>query len=183
MKYSNGTFTITKLEAKALLTFACKDQTRLRCVGFFPSNGDVCATDGYTLAVCRAAGERDGKGGFIVPRDALERAYKLMRRATDTMAVSNGSIESDGATVAYVPVDTPFPKYKPVIPRQGRGIPAQRVAINATYHARLLVVQKAAGTDGVHLYPPPGELDAYLARCGAWTVVVCPIRLDAPHAS
>lgn len=82
MKHKNGTFTLTKADAKALLSCASADLTRAHTgVRFDPYIGTVVASDGVTLMTVEhiATGNNNAKG-FTVPTVALAKAIKPMRK-------------------------------------------------------------------------------------------------------
>jgi hypothetical protein len=89
-------------DAKALLAFASKDETRpnLCGIGLDATRGHAFGTDGHTLAVATNCGKHDHKA-FVVPRAVMEQAVKIAKRGRiliswPTLATKLRLVSTDG---------------------------------------------------------------------------------------
>lgn len=89
MKHYQGTFTLTKADAKALLSCAGNDATNdvTRGVFFNPSEAVAVSTDGVSMMVCQNISTATSGQCFVVPRFAFEDAVRVSRKA-DRIKVS-----------------------------------------------------------------------------------------------
>ena len=194
---------ITKLEARALLAHASKDETRehLASIHVDPARGAVVATDGHRLALCNGA-EPSACFAFSVPREAIERAQKASKPASMVRL----TLRSDGRV--DVAVDLPnstltetiaateandgrqFPPYQQIVPDRSAVQPATTaLGFNAKYFGDMALCAVAAGLDkttGVQfLGSVPQDKNPELAPMlftstgpeGTWSIVVMPMRI------
>lgn len=190
MKHENGRFTFTRNEIRALLQFSSKDETRahINAVWFDPPNGRAVATCGHTCAIVKNGATSDTPS-FLVARDDLERASKLLRRQSDRLEVYQApdGVQLDvngGRALAVSAVDATFPPIDAVVPqRDEQALVVGRWKISGDYLGYLQLVQRAAESCGIVCYPPPGELDPTLwrvesqAHACTWTAVIMPVRI------
>lgn len=124
-------------------------------------------------------------------RDALAVVY--LDRAPD------GGPFGGGAEVPYTPAPDDFPRWRSVMEHPTQNDVGGATCLNADYLAALALVAKAANvgrggnTDagakrgepmrlGIEVFPALDPLSPVFFRCGAdWTVLICPMRGDAPR--
>lgn len=149
--------TIDRNALRAVSRFAAVKDIRYYLQGVniesTPLQTRLCATDGHTLAVHRAAAKGDNEGSWtgILPLDAVSTLLKLkspLRHLKDepiTLSIAeSGEIRADwnGQSIITRAVDGRFPDYRRVIPASLDGAPAW---INPDYLARIVDAAKDIG--------------------------------------
>jgi len=207
MKTETTTTTCSKEEIRALLTFASKDFTRCyHHVLFTPSV--AVATDGHRLSVlCVEEGAiptdlQDRDAGVVVDREALTLAVKacrkdhvirIMRTGKNVARVQVIHAHTEAPAAEFpstLDATLTYPPYWQVLPQETDAKEETRpvrFGVNAYYLADLATVVKACPeaerTGGVAFHPGKTALDPMLAKCGDWTVVIMPLRLDVVRVS
>ena len=182
--------TINRNALKAVSRFAATKDIRYYLVGVLvesnPLETRLCATDGHTLAVHRAAAKGDNEGSWtgILPLDAVNTLLKLkspLRHLKDepiALTVSdNGEIRADwnGQSIITRAIDGRFPDYRRVIPISLDGQPAW---INPDYLARIVDAAKDIGIGAGFQFGFNGNSSS-LAYIGQdMLAVVMPMRQD-----
>jgi hypothetical protein len=197
MRFTEQFLELARVELQCLLTFVatskCRNRlgqprTELMVMRVSPRSGNVYATDGTCLVRATVSNSEGIGDSFSVPRDALERALKLMRSTHITLQVEchRGSVKLRVVDMCLVIADlltfTPNEDYPPV----EQIIPVERtrlsgaVPFEARFLARTELIQKAAGADHVRLSLPDSEKSPLRidAKCdGAhWTALVMPFN-------
>lgn len=183
MQYTKGTYTMSKRELGALLAHASKDEARLHLAGVGFNHGHVVATDGHRLALCTVEGASDNEGkAHVVPRSALQEAYKAATVRTDIAIAANEDgyeIAVDGAGWSgKCPMTSP--QYQQVIPAKERAGSVRCIGFNPFYMADVGKVLQATGGKAVAMSMgdelDPIRIDIPGEGC-AWVVVVMPMRV------
>ena len=192
MKHENGSFELSKSECRALLAFASRDATReqLTALHCDPPRGRITATDGHTMAILRNGTTHTLVPIFVVPRAAVDAASKALRKTDDRLI-----IERDGDNIRLRAVSGGIESVSTVLPLAGAEIqfdevvpkPAEfgckRVGLDATYLARLALVQKAAAARSIIAHACPSDSTPSRYTCESpsascdWTVVIMPVRI------
>ncbi|MFZ5895541.1 MAG: hypothetical protein ACOY0T_31075 [Myxococcota bacterium] len=197
-------FLLTKVEVEALCAFASTDQRRpdLSQIVFDASAGRIYASDGCTLVRVTVNLSKGSSPGaplrFGVPRRILKAAARSLRGAQWLLvSVADGRAVvavTDVASAELVVVksrlevahDSAFPNYEqaiPVLRYEQRGASS---AFNAEFLARLAIVQRASGVNGLDFFAPSAPLaGSAFEASGAdatWLVVVMPFRSHRANA-
>jgi len=182
--------TIDRNALKAVSRFAAVKDIRYYLQGVLiestPLQTRLCATDGHSLAVHRAAAKGDNEGSWtgILPLGAvntllkMKPSHKTLKDAPITVTVSDeGEIRCDwlGQSIITRAVDGRFPDYRRVIPEALDGLPCW---INPDYLARIVEAAKDIGIGAGFTFGFGGN-SCSLAYIGQdMLAVVMPMRQD-----
>lgn len=188
------TLRLTKRDVAALTTFASSDNSRpyLSSVLVEPSRGRVVSTDGHRLVVATAKDGGHAGESYLVARGEAVKAAKLVDAKSELVISAtrgeNGDavvrIQAGTSTASFAAPDAKtFPAIDQILAMRTaeRGVVADMLGINAEYLNDLLLVQKAAGTNGVKLDAWSDELNPVwfeaLGFGATWVGCIMPMRL------
>ncbi len=216
MQVTPEAVTLSVPELRALMAHASTDETRtlLNGVAIDAARSRCFATDGHRLLVAQALTDRVGPAvePLVVPLATLEVARRAVRAdghitirryavaasgeralAASPLHVGVEVHDAHGQLVTAIhakcpdvvppPIDAVMPRLSAV---EGRRCPV--TAMCTAYLAALVTVARAAGSDGVEIWPAEGQLDpwAFTARAkdnsAHWTCVIMPMRGDTDVA-
>jgi len=163
---------ISKSQVKALLAFASKDATRPHLCGVYLDGSQAVAIDGHTLLALELEGE---PCTGLVPRAWFEQLGKVLGRDPTELVVADGAVSCSALPPVALSSAT-FPSWRQVIPAPYLGRPAEPVGLCCAYLARLELVTRALGCDGMAL-ESAGALDPVVARAPGAVAVVMPMRI------
>ncbi len=200
MRHNDGTFTFSKLAAKAILSFATADTTRphLCALHFDPQTGCAYATDGHALVKVQNCGRSDHEA-FTVARVDFAQAVRAARKKGDRVLVSldgdrvrleargpeGQALDAHGGVIASFDAPRLLDKYPPVeqvIPHTPTGYQPEGVGFNALLLERIALIQKAAEADGCRFmvgaaFDPAKVVIDSPATGSTWTAVIMPMRI------
>lgn len=179
---------------KAILQFACKDETRFHLNGIhFDAAGAAVATDGHSLvavkvpagwsgtirtadlvAACRTA----GAGGSVTVSGEGD-AVALACHAKADKTRPPGTVGPVVATLAVKPISGQFPPWRQIVPSLWRSENREREypSVQPKFLSRLEALAAALGSDSVKLTAFGGDLDPIRYDIASVaTVVIMPMR-------